>query len=196
MKRLDIVNHYLKQFSEPRSYLEIGVDAGATFDSVDASNKDGVDPDISCKCNYHMTSDDFFKINQKKYDVIFIDGLHHCEQVCRDINNSLNYLKSNGVILLHDCIPENEIVQRVPRCSKTWTGDVWKAFVLFRCVRQDLEMFVIDTDYGVGVIKPNRCQILYNRPEVLGDFSLFAGRKQEALNMLTIDQWKQRDGAK
>ena len=49
--------------------------------------------------------------------------------------------------------PYNEIMQRVPQTPGEWTGDCWKAWVLIRSERDDINMFVVDTDYGCGVIK-------------------------------------------
>lgn len=77
-------------------YLEIGVWYGDTFKYINTSNKDGVDPGQYCESeyvNYKMTSDDFFINNpNKKYDIIFIDGLHTAYQVSKDIYNSINHL--------------------------------------------------------------------------------------------------------
>ena len=70
-----------------------------------------------------------------KYDIIFIDGLHHDYQVIRDIENSLNHLSDNGVIVCHDCLPFSEVMQRQEECYGEWTGDVWKAIAKFRIER-------------------------------------------------------------
>jgi predicted O-methyltransferase YrrM len=56
-----------------------------------------------------MYSDDYFKINDDKYDIIFIDGLHEYRQVLKDIINALNNLTHTGVVLLDDVIPSNNI---------------------------------------------------------------------------------------
>ena len=36
--------------------------------------------------------------------VYFIDGLHENDQVCKDLENSLNCINENGIIFLHDAI--------------------------------------------------------------------------------------------
>jgi hypothetical protein len=59
-------------------YLEIGCQGNNLFDSVPATNKVGVDPVAGG--TVRKTSDDFFRENQQKFDVIFIDGLHTYEQ--------------------------------------------------------------------------------------------------------------------
>ena len=62
-----------------------------------------------------MTSDEFFEQNKEKFDIVFIDGLHHSEQVYKDILNSLNILNEDGTIICHDMNPTEEFRQIVPR---------------------------------------------------------------------------------
>ena len=53
---------------------------------------------------YNMTSDDFFlkyKEN-KKYDLIYIDGDHRFSQQMRDYTNAKHFLKEGGVLGGHD----------------------------------------------------------------------------------------------
>lgn len=192
MTRTDIINYYLKQQSPPTNYLEIGINKGANFNLIKADNKDGVDPSELTNCNYHMTSDDFFKINTNKYNVIFIDGLHFYEQVYKDINNSLDAIKKEGVIVLHDCNPVDEWHQRETNIKGTWNGTVWKAFVRLRCERSDLEMFVIDADYGVGIIRPDKQQKTFEHPEIINDYNLFEKHKKMALNLISVKEWKDK----
>jgi Methyltransferase domain len=39
----------------------------------------------------------------------FIDGLHHFEQVLRDFINVEKRATSEGLIVIHDCIPFDEV---------------------------------------------------------------------------------------
>ena len=48
---------------------------------------------------------------------------------------------------------KKKIHQEIPRKSDYWNGDVWKAYVRVRNERKDVEMCVVDTDTGVGIIK-------------------------------------------
>ena len=48
------------------------------------------------------TSDNFFRHNEKKYDLIYVDGDHETEQVKKDIYNSWNNLNKEGYLLLDD----------------------------------------------------------------------------------------------
>jgi glycosyltransferase involved in cell wall biosynthesis len=147
-------------------YFEIGVENGYTFSNTHFLHKVGIDPIpkyISTNNNLDtgkfeeiikLTSDEYFKsINISDdnseivsidsddcidiYDVIFIDGMHHCENVLRDFNNSIKILNKNGLIFIDDCIPLNYNEQfKIPskhyyengilKYREEWTGDVWK----------------------------------------------------------------------
>ena len=110
-----------------QNYLEIGCDKDQSFSKIKVKNKIGVDP-VSGG-NIKSTSDQFFSTNTHKFDIIFIDGLHHYEQVIKDVNNSLKILNDNGFILLHDCLPRSIAHQAIPGYRGSWNGDVWKALV-------------------------------------------------------------------
>ena len=47
-------------------------------------------------------SDDFFNNNKNYYNLIYIDGSHHYEQVKKDFINSFNFLENNGYIICDD----------------------------------------------------------------------------------------------
>ena len=132
-----------------KTYLEIGCFAGEVFNKIKIEKKIGVDPVSGGTIK--KTSDDFFKNNQEKFDCIFIDGLHEFHQVKRDINNSIKYLNNDGVILLHDCLPNNVYDQAMPRCQYNWNGNVWKAIVECR-TRNDIDVYTCYADNGIGVI--------------------------------------------
>ena len=53
-----------------------------------------------------MTSDEFFENNEIYFDCIFIDALHIYEQVRKDILNSVKFLNTHGIIIIHDCLPK------------------------------------------------------------------------------------------
>ena len=59
-----------------------------------------------CRLNrmkkYKMTSNKFFDINENKFDLIYVDGDHSCDQVYIDINNAWKVLNKNGILILDD----------------------------------------------------------------------------------------------
>ena len=132
-----------------KSYLEIGCFDNELFNNIKCDKKVGVDPYTGG--TIRKTSDKFFEENNDKFDCIFIDGLHNYLQVKKDINNSLNFLNHNGIILLHDCLPNNYLEQATPRSQYTWNGDVWKAVVECR-TKENLDTYTCYADFGIGVI--------------------------------------------
>jgi hypothetical protein len=211
--RWDIINSLIRKFNY-KTYLEIGQQKGQTFREIDITTKDGVDPKpkntLGIDCKYKMTSDQFFKENNRKektYDIIFIDGLHIKEQVIKDVNNSLSILNEGGTIILHDCKPETEYQQitssdalerkdrslaRGENSGGVWTGDVWKAFLYLRINNKNLQMYTVDTDCGCGIITLGK-QVLY-KPDVSNEemytWEYFDKNKKEILNLITVDEFK------
>ena len=129
--------------------MEIGCFDNELFNTINCDKKVGVDPVTGG--NVRKTSDAYFKDCNDKFDCIFIDGLHTYSQVIKDINNSLNVLNHGGIILLHDCLPNNYFDQAVPRCQFNWNGDVWRAIIECR-TRKDLDTYTCYADFGIGVI--------------------------------------------
>ena len=131
------------------NYLEIGCDKDSNFSKIKVKNKIGVDP--LSGGNLKMTSNDFFKNNEIFFDCIFIDGLHIYEQVRKDILNSIKFLNPNGIIILHDCMPLKIWNQIVPKMYGHWNGDVWKAIVEARTMK-DIDTYTCKADHGLGMI--------------------------------------------
>ena len=151
--RYDIIKKIIEK-KKYSSYLEIGCFEDETFNKINIDKKIGVDSNSGG--NVRLTSDNFFKINKDTFDIIFIDGLHTFEQVKKDITNSLNILNKNGVLLLHDCLPQKVRDQASPRAHEHWNGDVWKAIVECR-TQKDIDTYTCFADQGIGVIfkRPN-----------------------------------------
>lgn len=51
---------------------------------------------------YRLTSDEFFMKNNKKFDVIYIDGSHKSNDVKKDFLNAIEVINQNGLIILDD----------------------------------------------------------------------------------------------
>ncbi len=134
------------------NYLEIGCNNNENFNSVSlpVNNKYGVDP--TSGGNIRTTSDVFFEKNKFFFDLIFIDGLHTYEQCQKDIINSLQFLKLNGYIFVHDLIPTSWEVEHVPRLNGIWAGNVWKVAVELN-KSKGIEFKIINIDKGVGIIR-------------------------------------------
>jgi hypothetical protein len=164
-----------------RRYLEIGVFNGHVFFRICSRSKIAVDPHfrfgpartlVKTIVNpynlfnryFEKSSDAFFEedaprvLGRDGVDVVLVDGMHEYEQVLRDVDGILLYLNPGGVIVLHDCNPQTAaaalpFAERVPG---PWNGDVWKAVVHLRSLRNDLDVFVLDCDQGLGLVRRGR----------------------------------------
>lgn len=183
MHHNEVLNALIRHFGY-HSYLEIGSGGrGANFDRVNCPEKLSVDPDPTCLADRIQSSDEFFATNDRTFDLVFIDGLHHAGQVYRDIVNSLACLNPNGSIVCHDLSPRSELEQRVPRDSQSWTGDCWKAWVRVRLLFDNLEMFVVDTDHGCGIIRRG------GKSTPLLTWDTFDTLRQLWLNLVSVEEF-------
>jgi len=188
--RWDLINYLIKK-NKYKNYLEIGCDQNQLFSKVKIVNKIGVDPESGG--NIRKTSDDFFLNNSNKFDIIFIDGLHIYEQVKRDIINSINCLEQNGIILIHDCMPDSLAKQAVPRFKMKWNGDVWKAIVDLR-QSKELDIYTCEIDEGIGVIKKEvNTEILkVNKPINKLKFRDYYDNYHNYLRVIDINEFKKK----
>jgi len=158
LTRSEIINKIIKK-KNYKTYLEIGCFEDENFNKIKIEKKIGVDP-VSGG-TVRSTSDEFFLSNKFFFDIIFIDGLHIYEQVKKDIQNSLKFLNSDGIILLHDCAPLKIRDQMVPRSHEAWYGDTWKAIVESRTLKE-LDTYTLLADNGIGIILKNKNKKILN----------------------------------
>ena len=107
--------------------LEIGLDVGISarcflefpnirLTSIDPGEVDrGIDEINEMKAGdkwtyHHMTSDKYFEVCKKEFDIIYIDGDHSDEQVKKDFNNAWKYIKKGGVIIGHDFLHQQNFL--------------------------------------------------------------------------------------
>jgi hypothetical protein len=137
---------------EPKLYLEIGVQNGATLSLArDETLVFGVDPYPYCKPSpnkfiFKMTSDEFFeKVGLGgEVDLTFVDGMHRFEFALRDVLNAEQASAPGGTILVHDVLQISpETAGRDP-IEGQWTGDVWKIIPVLKTMRSDLKLEVIE----------------------------------------------------
>jgi SAM-dependent methyltransferase len=200
LNRIQVVQRALEGRAAP-VYVEIGVENGFTFRKIAADHKIAVDPALRLSARslkianakarvthyFGLTSDAFFEnetafLEQHGIDVALIDGLHTYEQALRDVENTLRYLRHDGVIVMHDCYPPvasigtpaasyDEYVAHDPPnrlWDYFWTGDVWKAIVHLRSTRDDLRIAVLSADFGVGMVRkgPAESQLSYSAAQI------------------------------
>lgn len=190
MQRYDLINRLLPTNG---SYLEIGVAQADCFRRIRAAFKLGVDPvlsDAARDCDgalLEMASDAFFRAASGfSFNVIFIDGWHEHKQALRDVEGALGFLAPVGTIVLHDCNPPEEKHQTVPASDPAWYGDVWKSIVELR-QRQDLDVFTIDTDCGLGVVRRGPPKRTLMPAELT--WSNFVRHRREWLGLLSVQEF-------
>ncbi|KAA2238509.1 class I SAM-dependent methyltransferase [Chitinophaga agrisoli] len=197
------------------TYMEIGVEHGHIFFPVKAKRKIAVDPIFRFNWRqklkmafkypqnfnasyFQKESDRFFAkyvtkaLRGKPLDICLVDGMHEYAFALRDVENCLQYMPDNGVIIMHDCNPKSREASytwkeyRDNNYSGDWNGDVWKTIMHLRSTRQDINVFVLDCDHGLGIItKGKQEKPLSFTPAQIEQLTYeeFAANRQEWLNM-------------
>jgi hypothetical protein len=156
--RIDLVKFCIEK-QKSQSYLELGVHMGACFDQINVPYKIGVDiKPGSSRGVEPCTTDEFFAQNKDKFDTIFIDANHSWPYASRDVQNSLKILNEGGLIICHDCSPDDASYasDENKKC-----GNFYKWFCWLR-TQPDVNCAVGNFDHGCGIIKqqPNEKPII------------------------------------
>lgn len=205
MNRIQIINTIITK-NIFKKYLEIGVrNPDHCFNQIQCETKHSVDPGYEFSPNpvtYKYTSDEFFSLLKEdkldlpaeyQWDVVFIDGLHISYQVEKDVINSLEHLNPKGTIVLHDCNPPDIYHAREDfrdfstPCKQNWNGTVWKTIYKLRCTRPDLNVFVVDCDWGCGIVRKENSETMpFDNPYF--EYNLFAENRKEHLNLKSVEE--------
>jgi hypothetical protein len=152
----------LHEILRPQTYLEIGVETGATLGfAKDAQCAVGIDPDASllqrellpaCARVFTTTSDAFFAENtregvfgDRRVDLALIDGMHLFEYALRDFIHVEAWSHPSSIVVLHDCVPLSPLTAQRERQSNLWVGDVWKVVSILREYRPELSVKIVKT---------------------------------------------------
>lgn len=152
------------------SYLEIGVCDGHTFFAVEVSERTGVDPQFRFDWKDRHNGNEVVLVNEdsdtffanlpvdKKYDVIFVDGLHTYDQTYRDIQNALLHSHSRSVMLIDDTVPSDvfSTCREMQEClhlrsrftgsaDPRWHGDTYKVIPLLAVFNSGLSYVTLMT---------------------------------------------------
>lgn len=232
MTRIEVLNAIIKK-NNVQNYLEIGVNRGkCLFNIKGPKNRFAVDPFFNfnswkkfracfrnpqnLKNNYfEVTSDAFFSQNEvllqnNPLNLTFIDGLHTYEQSLKDTLNTLNYLDNNGVVVLHDCNPLDELaaypansiddarkdLENHKDWKNIWNGDVWKTIVYIRKNHPELTAFVLDTDHGLGfVYKKDSAELpeIFNAITAIDtlDYAFFDSNRNDLIDLKSVSYFEE-----
>jgi hypothetical protein len=153
----------------PCTYLEIGVETGATLALAKSADVAvGVDPeaeiDVPLPASARVVreeSDQFFRTRSRAalfggrpVELVFIDGMHRFEFALRDFTNSEAWSSPEGTIVLHDCVPIVPASASRERKTRFWVGDTWKAALAIARNRPELRIRTLLTPpSGLVVIR-------------------------------------------
>lgn len=140
---------------QPRGYLEIGVQSGASL-KLASCPAVGIDPEPCVNEDLppdtllaEQTSDDFFAQYRppvpSRLDLVLIDGLHLFEQAMRDFDNAERFTNPRTVVVFDDVLPRTakEASREAPE-KGDWAGDVWRVHPWLSLNRPDLQLILVD----------------------------------------------------
>jgi len=222
MLRTEAIQHLIKKYGY-KTYLEIGVFRGTNFFPIKAERKIAVDPEFKLNKRrklyfdlfnrgvkttkyYELPSDVFFEqkgeelFSQRGIDICFIDGMHEYQFAFNDVINTLKYLNDDGVIMLHDCNPITPEASvsfqewKNRNFSGNWNGDVWKAIVDLRKNREDLNVHVINTDQGLGIVKKAKrdYQMHIDKPIASLVYDDLNNNREDWLGLIDVETFKSK----
>jgi hypothetical protein len=173
----------------PRTYLEVGVEAGMTLRLASPETRSiGIDPrpvlgaPLGAATTLHvMTSDAYFAAHDVRaelgglpIDLAFIDGMHHFEFALRDFINIERNCSPQSTILVHDCYPFDRVTAGREQQLTFWSGDVWRLVLILRKYRPNLRVNVIAAaPTGLGVVRgldPDSRVLTERLQEIVAEF--------------------------
>lgn len=177
----------------PRTYLEIGVETGATLAlATSAEIAVGIDPDCRVEVALPASarvireeSDRFFAtraratlFGARAVELVFVDGMHRFENALRDFANAEAWSSPDGTIVLHDCVPIVPASASRERKTRFWVGDTWKAALAIARHRPDLRIrTVLTPPSGLVIIRrldPSSRLLREREAAIVDEFSSLA----------------------
>jgi len=131
---------------------------------------------------------------------------YNSEQSLKDVDNCLKRMNKDGVIIIHDCNPisasaaypanswEHAESLKLDGWTGEWSGDVWKTIADLRSMHNNLHVFVLDCDYGLGIITkgiPDN-MLTFSKQEIANlSYKDLEKSRSRTLNLKNTDYLKQ-----
>jgi hypothetical protein len=146
------------------------------------------------------------------YDIIFVDPFHTYASSSIDLSGGFALLRPGGIMVVHDCNPDEASIASPEFTPGTWCGVTYMAFIDFTLCREGLRFYTVDTDFGCGVIykHPRRADIASHRPNGARDrlafawdaarhndatrFHFFAQHRRDLLNLKSVEEFAALEG--
>lgn len=203
----DIINHLIRQFGFS-TYLEYNKFDGATyFEDIVCPHKeiaylpetsylDGRNIKRLLGIAEQVRFDLIMGLEQlqlhcqgRKFDIIFFDPVHVRPDVDLALQTLPRLLNPGGMLVVHDCNPEDVALTTLKRRVGSWVGETFKAFALFRHFNR-AQSITINEDFGVGLVWNKSLNLDY--PITLDiDYFDFAQDRQEYLGLINYPHFIQ-----
>jgi hypothetical protein len=154
-----------------KNYLEMGVNAGNTFNRVAphcelacAVDKNDCYSYISHNPNlrwFQMTTDEFVHNILPRFNIqfglVFIDAWHSHDQSLKDFSGVAPYVVEGGIIILHDTYPPDEDSLSPGTCN-----DCYKtAWHIRTKLGDEYEIVTLPPSYGLSIVRKAKKQLLW-----------------------------------
>jgi hypothetical protein len=170
---------------------------------------DGLKLDYRCESEDNSATFAQLRRQGKRYDIVFVDSFHTYECSARDLENAIALLNDRGTLVVHDCDPPTRnLVVPDYRPNTPWCGVSYIAFLDFVYRRHDLEFSVVDTDYGVGVVRRKRARGLKSSRDIQlkdaqlkrdvitpgrhRDWDCYTAHRKELLHLISVAEFLNR----
>lgn len=150
--------NWIHEIRKPATYIDIGVRSGGSLSIAKPQTVCvGIDPNPAigfplppATTLYRMTSDQFFResspetvLGASAFELAFIDGLHLFEQALRDFIHLERWAGRGALILIHDCLPLDDVTSARERTTQFYSGDTWKVIAALTQYRPDLRIATV-----------------------------------------------------
>ena len=187
----NVVNYLVEQ-NNYKKYLEIGVWDGRVFNKVVCDFRCGIDKRV--KISYttsdkiklmDIESSEFFAQNNETFDIIVLSRKNSFESIKQDLNNALKILSENGTIVINNCNPTEDDVEKNGEAYKVVTElrhDSFSGLV------EKLKVWTVEVEGGACIIRKENTKVKDNENSLKKIFS--KSLKGELMNWSTFSYYK------
>ena len=136
------------------------------------------------------------------YDIIFVDPFHTYRCTNTDLTGAWLLLRPGGMMVVHDCNPPGPELCSPEYVRGAWCGLTFQAYVDFILSGVAMNVFTVDSDFGVGIVhkpigtvtrEPPRDLLLHDwsiaRDDAHLRYACFDKHRSELLNLITEEQF-------
>ena len=140
----------------------------------------------------------------RRYDLVLVDSFHTYACSARDLAFALSIVSETGIIVMHDASPPTLGATAPDFIEGPWAGQSYAAYIDFVLMHPELSAYVVDTDWGVAIIKARRSERVAGREALAAAwralpalpeerFAFFAGNRQALLDLVSTEDFLVRE---